>query len=601
MKRRKGTRLMALLLGIGMAVGMTACGQDGAESSQAGGEAQVSKESSSEEQKKETEESKEGTESGEDTVTLTLGMWTSFWLPGDGIFSDTQPVLQYIKEQTGVEIEFVTFDDDKYSVMMAGGDIPDICLGSDDSLEGLISTGQIIELDELLEQYGGDIMAKQEVAMAASRLKYGNNEHYYTIPTRVSIPGDLPSEVADAAFRLRYDVWKAIGSPEYETADELIEVLKQMQDYQREQTGDDTIYGLSLFMEGDVWNFNVGLVAMGYTWGNALFPVTNYATGETIVGAMDPEGPFWEVAEFFNKAYRAGILDPESLTQDVNTFMGKTAEGKTMGTLDWWRAMDYDFVDEDAVMVCMPFGPFKTIQGIYGSAVPTGSGNMFISSGCQYPEKAMELIGYLWSDEALRYIYNGMKGETWDFDESGNPVFIGETAEAYAISKDKGTTMKEKSSIGEEGFYWVCGGHELQSLDGKAIEIEKSEDFRAMYSEGAGHEFAKDYGCDYMGQVYAKWEEEGLVTTDSHSIEVTTVLGMMKKMSDESALRGADIGSFWNGKLASVLLAETESEFEDVKASVVEGLKDLGMQDHVDEFMELKAQAQAEYDSMFAK
>lgn len=30
-----------------------------------------------------------------------------------------------------------------------------------------------------------------------------------------------------------------------------------------------------------------------------------------------------------------------------------------------------------------------------------------------------------------------------------------------------------------------------------------------------------------------------------------------------------------------MLLAETESEFEDVKASVVEGLKDLGMQDHV--------------------
>lgn len=595
MKRRKETRFMALLLGIGMAVGMTACGQDGAESSQAGGEEKVSEDASS------GEESQETGGSGEDAVTLTLGMWTSFWLPGDGIFSDSQPVLQYIKEQTGVEIEFITFDDDKYSVMMAGGDIPDICLGSYDSLEGLISTGQILELDGLLEQYGGDIMAKQEVAMAASRLKYGNNEHYYTIPTRVSIPGDLPSEVADAAFRLRYDVWKDIGSPKYETADELIEVLKQMQDYQREQTGDDTIYGLSLFMESDVWNFNVGLVAMGYTWGNALFPVTNYATGETIVGAMDPDGPFWEVAEFFNKAYRAGILDPESLTQDVNTFMGKTAEGKTMGTLDWWRAMDYDFVDEDAVMVCMPFGPFRTIQGIYGSAVPTGNGNMFISSGCEYPEKAMELIGFLWSDEALRYIYNGMKGETWDYDESGNPVFIDETAEAYAKSKEEGTTMKEKSSIGEEGFYWVCGGHELQSLDGKAIEIEKSEDFRAMYSEGAGHEFAKDYGCDYMGQVYAKWEEEGLVTTDSHSIEVTTVLGMMKQMSDDSVLRGSDIGSFWNGKLASVLLAETESEFEDVKASVVEGLKELGMQEYVDEFMDLKAQAQADYDSMFAQ
>ena len=54
-----------------------------------------------------------------------------------------------------------------------------------------------------------------------------------------------------AAPYIRWDIYKEIGYPQIKDLDGLLNVLKQMQDRARQDTGKDDIYAMSLFKDRD--------------------------------------------------------------------------------------------------------------------------------------------------------------------------------------------------------------------------------------------------------------------------------------------------------------------------------------------------------------
>ncbi|MGE4628316.1 hypothetical protein ACEWFW_07915 [Bifidobacterium catenulatum subsp. kashiwanohense] len=72
------------------------------------------------------------------------------------------------------------------------------------------------------------------------------------IPTSVSsLSPTESSEGVEPTFGpfVRWDYYKEIGYPKVATLEDLLPVLKQMQDKAREETGSDDVYALSLFKD----------------------------------------------------------------------------------------------------------------------------------------------------------------------------------------------------------------------------------------------------------------------------------------------------------------------------------------------------------------
>ena len=48
---------------------------------------------------------------------------------------------------------------------------------------------------------------------------------------------------------------------------------------------------------------------------------------------------------------------------------------------------------------------------------------MYITTSCEKPELAAQWLDYLYTDEGARYLWYGIEGETYEFDENNEPQF----------------------------------------------------------------------------------------------------------------------------------------------------------------------------------
>lgn len=90
--------------------------------------------------------------------------------------------------------------------------------------------------------------------------------------------------------------------------------------------------------------------------------------------------------------------------------------------------------------------------------------------------------------------------------------------------------------------------------------------------------YAADYECEYPGQVYAKWIEDGELRTDVYNEEYGISLANIRSvtLSDDYSATAASETQCLASNMSKILLAESEEEFEQVKADIIQECKDLG-------------------------
>ena len=150
-------KVTALLGAAAMTASLIACGgQDAAQ------------DSGTQEQSAGTADSGESqaAQAPDDVITLTV--WnTEVLTPG----IQNNDVARAIEEKLGIKLDIVQGDSQKFSILLAGGDLPDI-IYTNPAQQGveanaLITSGQLIPLDDLIEEYGENL--KQN---AVNRLEY---------------------------------------------------------------------------------------------------------------------------------------------------------------------------------------------------------------------------------------------------------------------------------------------------------------------------------------------------------------------------------------------------------------------------------------------
>ena len=583
---KKRMRTVALLLTAVMSVtALTGCG--GTEQEDVGSKESVSQ------QEKDTDSAE--SEEGLEPITLTVGINGGNEVT-DGIHTEEYPALQALEDATGVTLDFVKYDDEKFGVLAAGGELPDIVCLVESYTNTLIESGQIIRLNELLDEYGQNI--KERIPDVLNKFKEvsEDGESIYYLSVNVANLGTVPAFNGFVGFKTRYDVYKAIGSPEINSEDDYLEVLKQMQDYQREVTGNDNIYALSAFADAGTFPY---LIAYPFSHGymNDGIAVFDMATGEYNYN-YTKDSVFMDGIRFFNKAYRMGIFDPDGFTQKWEQYNAKVGNGECLVNIAFAEP-DRDVCGEDAICTVLPGTGMPYISGVYTTPYPFGTNQHHaraISSNCKYPERAMQVLNWLDSTEGSRTLVNGIQGVDWDYVD-GEPQFIGEALEAA----NNGTLDKYNKERGIVDLSpYLISGPNITLDDGYPVSIKNSESYIGNFTTEAAKAFAQDFDASftYPGQAYDMWVKEGVVETDKTE-KGMKINGLRKSVSDECNSTIGELDNYFISNVSKLIMADSDEVFEQELDNILQTMDEMGSQDCVEEYKSLVAEATEAYEKIF--
>lgn len=559
---RKTKKILALGLSIMMSVSLMAgCGTKG--------------------DKEQAKTESEGSDSGDEAVTLKVYGAQSY----GGTFTagvQDDPVFKDIEEKTGVTLDWdFNISTDKYNAYVASGDIPDIfVLNSTADASALIKSGAVMDLTDLVDENLPDFLKIGEKALEFSKeyMSDGTGNVYF-IPGRLTVgEKDSVYSCPNIGFYIRLDYYKEAGAPEINSYSDVVDLLIKI--HENHPTTDDgqPTYAFSMWQDWGLWYYTVASEVIQSTAGvtntTAKVAFVDKADGYRFVdGLLDEESPLWVDGAMFNQAYQAGLMDPNSFTQTNAQATTTMNNGQVLCELAQWltTSPNTELMNENPDNPDAGYVNILMEDANYGLANYSSTGlaqYWCISSKCKNPERALQVINYLYTEEGSRNIYNGVKGETWDEDENGNAYYTD-----YGLEMLNNPDNVSITGAGKIGNY---AGIDIQSrdFDGQFInlayepaEIEKT----LLPVQKSWLEF---YGVESETEL---WEQRGGYVND------TTYDALFPAMPSDIARIDTKIASYMTTAMPLLIMAEDDAAFEAQKQQIIQDVQAIeGYEEYMD-------------------
>ena len=318
--------------------------------------------------------------------------------------------------------------DTLYNTRVAAGNLGDLIITDQGKqFDQLVQGGLVIDASDYYTQ-----MSNAKVFDAALQKVNDGKDGVFGFPTQVStIKPTEPSEGLSSTFgaMIRWDLYKQLGYPAINTLEDILPVLKKMQDLQPTADNGGKTYGLSLFKDWD-----------GNMMNNAKQPTTFYgydemgfvlakADGSDYQSIVDSDSEYVRALHFFYEANQMGLLDPDSTTQNYDTLFSKFQNGQVLFSPWPWQAQPAFNTEANlAAGKGFEIAPIKdqTIFS-YGASVYGGKQIFAIGSKAKDPQRIAAFIDWLYSAEGT-YSNNsqtqgaaGPEGLTWDLNSNKEP------------------------------------------------------------------------------------------------------------------------------------------------------------------------------------
>lgn len=444
-------------------------------------------------------------------------------------------------------------------------------------------------MDEWLENNGENIKTKIPDGLKWSKDVLGGGQTY-VLPVAIEVTDkENPKKNGFVGFFTRWDCYKELGCPEITSEDEYLDVLKQMVDAHPETEDGKKVYALSGWTDWGLWPYKISYpFSFGYENldNNQLF---SHVTGELEDMFTKEDGIFWKSLSFFNKAYRMGIMDPEAFTMKNAQYHSKVSNGEILVAADNWDTPDVAICGENAGMYVLP-GAFPYIAGIYPLESRLGyttTNAICISANCKYPEKAMELLEYLNSDEGSRLVRTGIQGEDWDVVD-GKPELIGKRLDNFVSNNTQEKDYADKASPQGIGKYsWMCSIQAVNpTADGYPNDLTNSKEYTMLSVSAADKDFSDYYGAgkaQYPGEAYVQLVEEGKMK----SLDANLITGkLMEPVSDDAVKIFSKADEYFQANIAKIITCEDEAAFEAQKQKMISDVLAMGYEKALAEVQE---------------
>lgn len=493
-----------------------------------------------------------------------------------------------VKDKFNMELNIIAPNvagggDTLYQTRSAAGDLGDLVLlnTSDGVLKDVVEAGLVMDATELME--GKDIITNYGEAIEVTNEGLPE-EGMFAFPNSVSTDAATdPSEGLEPTFGpyIRWDYYKELGYPQMKNMDDFLNVLEDMQELAREKEGTDDIYAISLFKD---WDDNM--------MNNAKQPCCMYgfdecgflllsADGTERQSIIDDDSIYKEVLEFFYEANQRGLVDPDSTTQNYDTWSAKYTNGKVLYCpWPWVGQTLYNTAENKAAGKGFMFAPVEDMKIFSYGSCPEGNSTQIIAIGsnAEDPQRMADFIDWLYSPEGIRLNGQangaaGIEGLTWEMNEEGKPELTDFGKQALPMND-----VEVPEEYG--GGNWKDG---VSALNFKTVNLQdidpatgEAYDYLTWETTIANNQTALD--LDWAEHMGASSTMEYLIANDMLAVAPGSSYAVPEADSNITTIRGqckaTVIDNSWK-----MIFAADNAEFESLFKTMQETALGLGYED----------------------
>lgn len=474
------------------------------------------------------------------------------------------PINKIITEKTGVTLKYdLTVGDQfqRWDLWLASNDYPDIVVLDPKYTLKYKEAGAIIPLNDLIDKYGPNI--KEKFGEHLDLLKDENGEIYslYSVIKAKEASPDLQGN-----FIIQYDVLKDAGYPEIKTLQQLHDIVKTYKEKYPQIDGKETI-GFGAYMAG--WTmkhaFNNPVI-----FGNGWADHGNYQiseAGEVTYNPISEETRIYY--RYLNQMYNEGLFDKEAFSMDEKAFQAKVAQGRVLAAYaPGWLVSDAEKSLRAAGMPERAYAhlPIYFNDGIVdrsNATTPTSAGNYqwAISKKAKNPERIIQFIDYLFSDEAQVLTHWGIEGEDYtvvDGKRVISPDLVTKRQTDQMIDYDRGFM-----SVGTGSTFWFGIGNGAKLADGDyATPVTK--DVVSQGYDGMTKEVLAKYGKQVWADFLAP-------------VEYTPGFLWQLTPPEETKVEEQKIDDLWRKNIPKIIMAKDEKAFEEAWSAMKADIEKAGV------------------------
>lgn len=490
-----------------------------------------------------------------DTDPVTLDWYINYsWFNG---MWDTGAFSRHIEEKTGVKVNFIVpsgSESEKMNTMIAGNTLPDIVTleGSDPLVKEMVEAGLLYSLNDLADAYDPyfyEVTSPQTMEWFAQE-----DGKTYGYPNGSIAPSQIDDVdvVIYQSFNVKKDYYEAIGSPDMSTPEGFLNALQAAKDRYADKI--DGFIPIALHDFNDTGNYSLDSYLLDY------LGVPKAIDGKLYDRREDAGYQNW--LKTFRKANEMGLIAANVFTDTRQQVEEEIAQNRIFSLL----YQNCDFMPEQEMLWnADPDTAYMAIQGPGGENAPALEGPSIsgwtvtcVTKNCKDPERAIEFMSYLLSEEGTTDTYFGEVGKFCELDVEGNPHFLPEYQDMFINDYDSFNKLTGQDPL------WMLRDPVLE----KNWAADLPEYLEQMYRWGVPYMVA---GSQYSQLDPASGTKEAEIKQDIDLLWGSTLPRLITAESDEAF--DAMLQDFFTQRDAlgwDRLLAYQQTKYE-------ENLKKLGM------------------------
>lgn len=344
-----------------------------------------------------------------------------------------------VKDKFNMELNIISPNvagggDTLFQTRSAAGNLGDIILAplGGGKLQDLVTAGLVMNISDNMDSAANLTYFKDAVDFTNESLV--KEDGVWAIPCEVSTKeASVPlggTQLNSGAY-IRWDLYKQMGYPEMKTLEDLLPVMKEMQELCPTSDSGKKVYAFSLFKDWD--NTTMGAAGQAlpyYGYGTQGFVINKADDSAEPQSTIDSDSLYIRGLKFYFDANQMGLLDPESTTQNYDTLYSKYKDGAVLYTPWPWLGQSAYNTDEH-VKAGKGFEVAEikdeTIRtwGCYSKGNPENGA--MVGSKAKDPQRMIDFIDWLYSPEGIAASSAqtggtcGPEGVTWEM-KDGKPV-----------------------------------------------------------------------------------------------------------------------------------------------------------------------------------
>ncbi len=412
-----------------------------------------------------------------------------------------------------------------YQTRIAAGNLGDMVILEPADFSDCVQNGLIKDISADIGKWPNLMDYKDQIDTYNKGIPTNEAGNTFGLPCQMTntSPLSYSQDVVYSSPLLRWDLYTGIGSPDIADLDGLVAALGEMQKKYPTNAEGDKAYAVTLWPDWDGGDNMMGIA-------NVVQLTTWY--GEKIKGSIvlkpdgtwgnitDKDGTYYKMLHFLYDLEEAGLVDPDSKSQDWNAVYPKITAGQVYLLWYSWQVGFWNTQDKLTEGNAFRFIPVLD-QNYYADSDPYyGSGRVFgVGSGVddEKYERIMEFLDWYASPEGLTFAHCGIEGFNYTVGEDGKRTKINDNALM--------DNLPVPEEYGGGGFndgnnainQWLVDGISIEPTSGEPY----SSDYWSSYKAAIQTQMTKDWAEKFGAAEPVDWMKANNKLVVSPNVSVT--------------------------------------------------------------------------------